>query len=418
MIIIDCHYEVIWKGIKWIFKIVVGIILLIFIAYGLFLAVEYITGNKFVDYLKKNSDTVAIGDSFDFSKFDNSFSENDLILVGEIHGFHEPQIVDYNLFTYLHKKHKVNFYFAEVDLVQAHYLNEYLKTGQEEHLDSALKKWAVIQGRDNESYYNKYRKLHNYFTEQDSSSKFKIIGVDKLQDKSLVKHYLSGLGVSFDSTSKTWEQIKTATVQLTSDSLISPQMSKELLRLALNIDFVNEKTNRDNVFFENFQYYYDDLNLTGKKLYGYFGLFHVFQYKPNNLSPFAAQIKGSSLPVASNMLSINFLLNDSYAVMPSDALPDFMRQPGKYSKMPISADNPLFIYIYGIQDFKRFTPENCKSLIQLTGTNSPYEGSNRMATTIQILPVTDKMVFNEEGKDYVQFTVFIRNSDWAKPRED
>ena len=102
--------------------------------------------------------------------------------------------------------------------------------------------------------------------------------------------------------------------------------------------------------------------------------------------------------------------------MPSDALPDFMRQPGKYSKMPISADNPLFIYIYGIQDFKRFTPENCKSLIQLTGTNSPYEGSNRMATTIQILPVTDKMVFNEEGKDYVQFTVFIRNSDWAKPR--
>jgi hypothetical protein len=85
--------------------------------------------------------------------------------------------------------------------------------------------------------------------------------------------------------------------------------------------------------------------------------------------------------------------------------------------MPISSDNMLFIYIYGIKDFKRMTPENYKSLVKMNAENSPYETSNRMNKIIQLLPVTEKFEFDEKGKPYVQYTVFVRNSDWAEPEK-
>jgi hypothetical protein len=35
----------------------------------------------------------------------------------------------------------------------------------------------------------------------------------------------------------------------------------------------------------------------------------------------------------------------------------------------------------------------------------------------QIFPVTDLMEMNDKGKPYVQYTVFVRNSDWAEPMQ-
>ena len=75
----------------------------------------------------------------------------------------------------------------------------------------------------------------------------------------------------------------------------------------------------------------------------------------------------------------------------------------------------LIIYIYGIKDFKRMTPEYHKSLVKMNAENSPYANSNRMNKIIQLLPVTEKFEFEEKGKPYVQYTVFVRNSDWAEP---
>ncbi len=94
-----------------------------------------------------------------------------------------------------------------------------------------------------------------------------------------------------------------------------------------------------------------------------------------------------------------------------------MTRNGKYTRMPISSDEMLFVYIYRIKDFKRMTLENHKSLVKMNAENSPYATSNRMIETIQLLPVTEKMEFNEKGKDYVQYTVFVRNSDWAEPEK-
>jgi hypothetical protein len=73
--------------------------------------------------------------------------------------------------------------------------------------------------------------------------------------------------------------------------------------------------------------------------------------------------------------------------------------------------------IVGIKDFKRMTPEHQKSLVKMDGKNSPYSNTVRMNKTIQLLPLTDIFEITDKGKPYVQYTVFIRNSDWAEPME-
>ncbi len=118
------------------------------------------------------------------------------------------------------------------------------------------------------------------------------------------------------------------------------------------------------------------------------------------------------------ILSMNFMMNDSYMVMKSKKLPKFMRDEGKYTRMPVSADNMLVMYIYGIKDFKRMTPLNSKSLVKMNGNDSPYSGSNRLNTTIQLLPVTDIFEMTDKGKPYAQYTIFVRNSDWAEPMKE
>jgi hypothetical protein len=181
---------------------------------------------------------------------------------------------------------------------------------------------------------------------------------------------------------------------------------------------VRMKTNREDILFNNFKMFYEKEGLRSKKLYGYFGLFHVFQYRVNGKHPLASKIRMSDLGLEDKILSINFMLNDSYMVMPSKSLPEFLRDNGPYTRMPLSADNMLVIYIYGIKDLKRMTGKQQKSLIKMNGIDNPYANSNRLNTSFQILPVTDLFEMTDKGKPYIQYTVFVRNSDWAEPMEE
>jgi len=158
--------------------------------------------------------------------------------------------------------------------------------------------------------------------------------------------------------------------------------------------------------------------LSNENIYGYFGLAHVFQYRLNGNHPLASQIRMPDLGLENDILSMNFLFVDTYNAMKSSMLPEGIRDEGKYTRMKITSDNLLFMYIYGIQDLKRTTPENHKSIIKMNGKNNPYSNSNRLNTTFQILPVTDLFEMTDKGKPSVQYTIFVRNSDWAEPMVD
>ncbi len=404
------------KVFKLLGKILASSILFITLIYGAFHLWEYTTGGKYVKYLSQHSETIPLESTFSYREINKDIPNNQLILVGEIHGFHEPTKFDVDFFKFLNKNHGVNFYVAEFDYVQASFINSYLKTGNEKTLAKALKKWAVIQGRNNKDYVDKYRALHKYYQEIPEQNKFKFLGIDRIQDLSLFKKFIKDLYPSEykDSIPKNPNEAIEQLERIYSNNIDTLPI---LSNLKSNIAYYNEQLGRDEVMFQNFKTYYKQYDLKDKKMYGFLGLGHAFKYRVNGKHPFASLVRKSDLGLEDKILSINLMMNESYMVMKSNQLPEFMRDQGPYTRMEISADNMLFIYIIGIKDFKRMTPKNHKSLIKMDGQNNPYLNSIRLNTTIQLLPVTDKMKMDDKGKPYFHYTLFIRNSDWAEPNQ-
>lgn len=413
------------KILKLLLKFLIGIILLIVVAYYSFLGWEYITGGKYVDYLKVNSETISIDDSFTYNIATEDIKNSEIILVGESHGFKEPIKFDFHFFKYLYNNFGVRTYLAELDFAQATMLNEFLISGDEDLLQAILKNWVVVQGRNNKDYFQKYIYFHEFYEQLPDNEKFQFIGIDKIQDWKLTMMLVNQLSkvdttlipIKYDRK-KIQVEIKDRIKKLINIEDQDKQAFYILKHLQKNILYWNEETNREKVMFLNFKHLYSNYDLSNQKVYGYFGLYHVFQYRINGNHPFASQIRESDLGLEDKILSMNFLFVDSKMVTKSKALPEFMRDNGKYTKMTISADNLLFLYIYGICDFKRMTKPNHKSLVKMNGLNNPYSGSSRLNKTYQILPVTDIFKMTDKGKPYIQYTIFVRNSDWAEPMLD
>lgn len=413
------------KILKRVIIIFFALIALSIASYYAMLGWEYITGTKYVDYLKKNSETVGIDEPFSFDIAHADIADADLVLVGEIHGSKTACEFDVDFFKHLYTHFGVRKYIAELDFVQAELMNQYLQTGDALMLDSILRKWVVEQGRNNKDYYAKYQALHNFYLQLPADDKFTFVGIDKIQDwrlfaayidsQSAMKNELSALTLNTETGLKPLEERLNWFQQHPDSSLLT---ATALAHLRQNLAYAQEKTNREVVMFKNFQTLYEQGKWEGQKLYGFFGVYHVFQYRINGKHPLASQIR-TGIPALSNkILSFNFLLVDSYMVMESKLLPDFMRDPGKYTRMPLSADQIFVMYIYGIQDFKRMTPANSKSLIRMKGDDSPYGNTSRMNRTFQLLPVTELFEMNDKDMPYVQYTIFGRNADWARPMND
>ena len=410
------------KIFKFIFKGLIGITLLSIIIYYSFLGWEYYSGRKYVDYLSSNTETVEIDDSFSYELMNQDIEQSKLILVGEIHGLDEPAKFDIHFFKHLYHNYGVRTYIAELDYAQANLMNTYLETGNDSLLHFILKNWIVIQGRHNKDYFDKYRAFHKFYQQLSENDKFKFIGVDKIQDWNVMTSFINQLS-DIDSTLKPiiYENDTVITKlhervnHLISLVDLDPKIRFELDHLLKNIKYKEEKIRRETVMFQNFHDVYEEFNLRSEKVYGYFGVFHVFQYRIDGKHPFASQIRQSDLGLKDKILSMNFLFTDSYMVMDSKMLPEFMRDEGKYSKIPISSDNIWFMYIYGIRDFKRVTEENHKSLIKMNGDENPYKNSGRLTKTFQIFPVVPTFEMTDKGKPYIQYTIFVRNSDWAEP---
>lgn len=410
------------KIFKIILKLVIGFILIIAIAYGAFHLWEYATGGKFVKYLQENSETVSINESFTYNIAKTDIERSKLILVGEIHGTEEPSKFDVDFFKYLNQNFGVKHYFAEFDFVQAEYLNQFMANNNRELLKEVLKNWFVIQGRNNQDYFNKYCFFQEYYEQLPENDKFHFIGIDKIQDWKLTTRYLNGLipdsniiePIEYEKEGLQEKLMKQIDLLSSYYSNNVDTLSK-ISHIKKNIEFAQNKINREDVMFKNFNTIYTSKDLKDSKVYGFLGIFHIFQYRVNGKHPLASKIRQSDLGLKDKMLSINFMMNDSYMVMASKKLPQFMRDKSTYTKMPLSADNMLVMYVYGIKDFKRMTQEKHKSIIKMNGENNPYSNTNRLNTSFQILPVTNLWEMTDKGKPYVQYTVFVRNSDWAEP---
>lgn len=412
------------KILKILFKGLLSIVVLSLITYGIFRAREYFVGSDYVNYLTKNSESVALGDPFSFDIVTEDLLNSSLILVGEVHGFEVPTKFDVDFFDHLHSEFNVNSYVLEMDHSQAHLMNKFNKTGDTELLDKVLDKWVVSAGRNNHDYRERWINLRKIYTDQP----FTYYGNNNISDYNLLAEHINELAqeqlIKFDDSIPDSLKLKQleSTLETVLDTINLDNDSSELYwvyrHLLKNVTYDLEGKNREEILTENLVDLYNHYQLKEKKVYGYYGIGHtLLDTFKSGYEPMASRVSKLDPWFKNEILSLNFAFCDSYTIMPSRALPSILQDKGKYTRVPVSYDNIWLNYMYGIEDLKRVTEEGTKTIIKLNGENSPYFTSNRLFKMFKLLPVGQVINAKAESNttDYSQYLIFVRNSDWAEP---
>jgi len=403
-------------------KIVGTILILIAITYSAFRLNEFFIGNKYVHYLKQNHlANVPITDSISLH-FDTSFFKNQLYLVGEVHEIESSPIIDVSTFKYLNQNNNVNTYIAEMDIPQAYYLNQYLIDSTTLDLKEILKEWVIRIGQNSQEYRNnKWGKLKQYYQQIDISKKFKVYGVDRLNDFDLLYrllsqkipvNYLNNLPHQKDSLvnwgATTLPEILKTNSFCTSDSLL-------LSNLAFNCQNREKIKSRDEFMYENLKRYYHQNHWENQKLYGCFGIYHTLQGCTNS---FANRIKANPF-INGKMVSLIEFYTNCHIALPSQYLPKYLADKETYTRLHYGNDNLFFGYINGIEDFKRLSNDRTINLFKLSSSDSPYNKSNRGLHNFSFLNTLGGIPINKTKvtTDYAQYLYFVNGANWIKPEK-
>ncbi len=398
------------------------IIALIGLIYLGFRLKEYFTGNKYVDYLKKNKLVSAQINGSIPLKFDDAFEDNQLFLFGEIHETGASPYIDISTFKYLNQQTNNKIYIAEMDIAQAYYINQFLKDSSCLKLKEILKKWVVWIGQNNREYReNKWGNLKEYYQQLDKSNKFHVYGVNRLNDFDLLNQLLKEklpITYSSDIPKDKDSLINWVSTKLPRILQVTPfciQDSLLLVNIEFNVTNLNVIKSRDEFMYANLKRYYEQNNWKEEKIYGCFGLYHVLQGFDNTL---AGRIKKTTF-LNGNIVSCGVLYTNSYLTFPSQSLPDYLADKSTYTKLSYGNDNIFFGYIKGIEDFKRITDKNTINLFKLDDTDSPYKQTNRGLNNFNIIKLFGGIPIdqNKVTTDYIQYLFYIDGADWLNPDE-
>ncbi len=400
------------------------------------------------EYLLNNKNSYEVKNEFQF--LENEFLNNQLFLFGENHGAAQPHEIDFELFKALYKKANVRHYIAEFDPIKAWMLNNFLEDGNIKWLKNVFKSF-IADGLQwaNESNMEKYKKLLQFYKTLPKKEKFTIIGIDAIQDYSLVNDYFKYLyknkNSKIDEINKLisiadtiqYTNRKTLAIlarKINTDSLLVNLLKKELkakfssFELFLkNAGYVANKMSRDSIMFKTFEDIVLSKNLSDKKMYGFLGFFHTLQTSYEKTNPFGAILKNTSLIkkiVSFQMLAIDCKVllpfNEQIKAMMPPAYVTKLRKdnPGfpkteKYIPYSLSNDNSL-MKVDGIEELKKITTEKSITFFKLNSSNSPYNNGKKLAevTGFQTLKMTN---LQDVTTDAFQYVILFRNSDYGVP---
>lgn len=380
-----------------------------------------------------------------FSLFDNEFYKNQLFLLGETHGFKNTQAVDLALLKHLNQRIGVRYYIAEVDPTKAYYINQYLQTGQDSTLRLVFVSWiAETMQWANRDFFRKIQAIRAYNQTIPAKKRIRFVGIDEVQDRQLIARQLTELLEN--------QSIKTDSPRL--DSLVTllrttPQKSDTLAaQVALNwlaqiknhpVDYrkwpaetltelcatlqtlAYRKTirSREKTIFTTFRDALVRYNLTNEKLYGFWGVAHVWQAPlADGRLKFAGMIQASDLPMKGKTVSITCSYVDSFMMVPSQYLPPFWQEKGKvYSRVDKFNSNGPMMTVSGTDELIKQSRPNTLTLFKLPGTAAGKAPIT--ATYSPFMPADQRYNFDpaRPTTDYFQYIVLIRNSEMTEPME-
>ena len=386
-------------------------------------------------YLKRNQQLVSGGAS-DFTLFDETFYQNQVFMLAEVHGFEQPQTLDLSLLKHLHQRVGVRYYLAEVDYCQAYFLNQYLQTGREALLRSVFQIWIKENAQwGNRQFYDKIKKIRVYNLTLPEKSRIRFLGVDRLQDLALTKRFLE-----LSLRDSVYRSAKEPFVDSLRRVVSAPALNEQKLvdaakhflaakaegtedaalsHVLRNLVYYGQKTNRDSVMYLNLKDLTRTLRLDQEKLYGLWGFFHTLPGTVNGgkKKPFAAYLKQADSPFRGKVVAMNIYALDSENMMPSKALPASIN-PGKayVNTTWANGDGPL-AFTFGVNDLRAVTEENTITLFKLSGEESPYWHSSQLTRTKVIIPGQS---IEADGKDpripdAFPYVFLMRNSKALQP---
>lgn len=384
------------------------------------------TSRQHVRYLRANTSSIPLGAEAAMPlPTDTNFYAHDLFMMGEIHEVGTSPRLDVALFKHLHHEAGVRVYLAEMDAAQSHYLNRYLHGADDLPLEQILAEWVVYIGTVSTQVRDKYRILRDYNLGLPESDRFELVGLEPLTDFGLTRRLLVELLALPDGdvphapdSLLAWGK---SALPLLANNPARPlaQADQSLLRRIV-ADFAYWPTkgwpNRDRAAYQNFKALHAERQWAGQKLYACFGFAHTLQGYGYTL---AGRIKrDTTLKMSDKILSINALYVKSHLTVQSVSLPKFMRDKADFTRMKLSYDNPLFMRLSGIGDYKRVTTRRSINLVGLNAPGSPYAQSLRGTRNFAILPIWDGFRIEDKRTvttDYAQYVFFIRNADWVLP---
>ncbi|GAA3948621.1 hypothetical protein [Hymenobacter algoricola] len=378
------------------------------------------------------------GTTVDFRLFDAAFYQNQLFLLGEAHGVARPQEVDYELFKHLNQRAGVRYYVGEFDCAKAHYLNQYLRTGNDSTLQLVFGSWVRDESQwANKDLLNKFRKLRALNQSLPPKRQMVFVGLDEVQDKLLVADYLHWLlykkGYSEvlrrqgDSLQTMLRQPSTPALPMLARRTIAElkQHSKTyrftlgasyepLLHLLANLTYRADGLSREQSIFANFRALSQTKALAGQKMYGLWGLAHVLQSPlQGGQTMFAGLVRQSSLPQHDKVVSIMCAFSGCQMLYPNSGLPAPWRTPGQVygSTNKFNHDGPLTV-IEGIGELKAQAAPHSLTLFRLDAPAAATRHQPIRVTYAPGIPAAQQMKFNPSlpAAAYVQYLVLVRDS--------
>jgi hypothetical protein len=400
----------------------------------------------FSNYLAKNNEKLNIGGSNQFGIFDQAFYNNQVFFVSESHGYAKPHQLDAELFMHINKKNGVRYYIAEMDFSQAHYLNKYLNTGNEEFLKAIYQHWYNQKAQwGNKTGFDKWKTLYKYNQTLAKNKRIIVIGLDEAQDLNMNEKLLAEItneakyktgtnimmdsllafakqDLSKDSTKSYRKFVRRLVADITTNEIAYKKIFKNKF---FDFQFITNnlvsKKGREEKILYNFNVFYNEYKLAKEKMYGFWGRFHAMQDSINGDMSFSAMLKKSNLPLAKKIVSIPVYCIESASMLPTQFLPPMAQQKGTvYSKSDMVNDDSFVYKVAGIKDVAKFVGKNENVIFKLVGNESPYNKGLRLVESSSNFDKTFNWVGNKLAAttDYFQYVIVVRNSDWAVPYGD
>ena len=396
-------------------------------------------------YLRKHLIPVRPGDAYASLAFEPAFYQNQLFLLGEAHGFAGPQELDFQLLRHLSEKAGVRHYLAEVDYSQAHFLNEYLRTGDESLLRYVFGTWVRANAQwGNRQFYEKIKKIRVLNQSLPAARRITFLGVDRIQDAAVTGRYLrelrsranwgASLAAGLDSlaglTSAADPDLPKVSAaagallrRLAADSVYQTDTGSRRFSLAhslQNLVYLAPATPRDSVMYLNLKTLSRALSLDNEKMYGLWGFFHTMQIpmqRGRRVMPFAAHLQSTGSPFRGKVVSLNAYVLNGENMMPGRMVPAAIGKGKAYFNTTwANADGPL-VFVRGIKDARAVTRPHSVTIFNLAAKDSPYRGSPRLSQVKVLIPGQSLTPAPDAGTGIpaYQYVVLIRNTEALTP---